>query len=134
MIKNIINDAKVCVSIFKDMQKVRKQGGDVALEKKVQIPFIRCGGFYNTVEGCTLSHLDREIVFRAQEAFAGLADDEKYRLQFSPKNGEFIERARYWKGILKPVMTEKQCLVAMNCIIGWYIHIKKMQLKEDSAV
>ena len=133
MIKSVISDARAAAGIFRDMQKMRKQGREVVIEKRLQIPFIKSGGFYNTVEGCAMSWLNREIVLRAQEAFASLPDEEKHRLQFAPQDGEFIDRARLWRDIFKPVMTEKQCLIAVSCIIEWYVHIKKMQTGKGGA-
>lgn len=134
MIKNVIHDAKAAVSLFGDMQKARKKGEEIVVERKIQVPFVVSGGFYNTVEGCTLSKLDKEIVSKAEDAFDGIPNEEKHKLQFSPKDGEFIQRAGLWRDILKPVMTEKQCHIAMKCIIEWYIHIKQMQLGNGGAV
>ena len=133
MIKNVISDAKVAFGIFRDMQKSRKDGTEIVVDKKLQIPLIRSGGFYNTVEGCTLSKLDKKIVDKAEEIFNGLSAEDKHRLQFSPKDGEFAEGARFFKNILRPVMSEKQCHIAMNCIIHWYIHIKKMYIVKGGA-
>ena len=125
--QTIWNDLKVAGGLFIDMRKARKRGSEIRLEKKVELPFIQTGGFYNTVEGCTLDRLDREITHKAEEAFCSLSEEEKYKMQFSPKNGEFVERARFWRNTLSPFMTEKQCYIAMHCIIHWYIHIKQMR-------
>lgn len=116
------------------MRKARKRGCGIRLEKKVKLPFIQSGGFYNTVEGCTLDHLDRKITDKAEEAFNKLSDEEKYRIQFSPKNGEFVERVRFWRNTLSPFMSEKQCHFAMYYIIHWYIHIKQMHFNKRNIL
>lgn len=126
--QTIWNDLKVAGGLFIDMRKARKDGSEIRLEKRVQLPLIQSGGFYNTVEGCTLDHLDRKITDKAEEAFNRLPDEEKYKMQFSPQNGEFAERARFWRNTLSPFMTEKQCHIAMYQIIHWYIHIKQMNV------
>lgn len=133
MKNNMISDARSAFGIFKDMRRARKDGTEIVIEKKKQLPLIQCGGFYNTVEGCTLSWLDQEIVDQAIIAFYNLPDAEKHRLQFSPEDGEFIERAKLWRNIMGTVMTEKQCHIAMNCIIHWYIHIKQMRFGKAGA-
>lgn len=133
MIKNAIHDIKTTLGVFKDLRKARKEGGEIVVVQKRQIPIIVSGGFYNTVEGCALSWLDSKIVDLACEAFNGLPDDEKHRMQFSPKDGDFIERAILWKDIFKPVMTQNQRHIAMNCIIEWYIHIKKMRFEKGGV-
>lgn len=124
MKNNMICDVKTAVNIFSHMRKARKQGREVKVEHRIQIPVIDCVGFYGTVEGCTLSWLDRDIVDKARDAFDRLPYDEKLKLQSIPEKGEFIKRARLWKELLSPVMTRKQCHIAMIRIIGWYIHIK----------
>lgn len=134
MIKNVICDAKTALGIFKDMQQERKKGNEVTVQKKIAIPYISVGaGFYNTVEGCTLSWCGEDIVARSYKAFNSLPNEEKQRLIFSPKDGEFVERAKFWKNLLKSVMTEKQCHIAMNHIIHWYIHIKQMQFEKGGS-
>lgn len=127
MKNNLVNDAKIAAKMFLHIRKARKQGREVRIEHRMQIPVLNCGpGFYGTVEGCTLSWLDRDIVNKARDAFDGLPYDEKLKLQSIPEKGEFIKRAKLWKELLSPVMTESQCHLAMIKIIGWYIHIKNL--------
>ncbi len=130
MKNNILTDLKASTRLFLDMQKARKRGTEIKLEKKVQIPVFQSGGFYGTVEGCSLSHLDRDIVLKVHETFKCLPDETKHQLQFSPEDGEFVDRARFWRKILKLSITEKQCHIAMLCIIHWFIHIKQMHKEE----
>ena len=95
---------------------------------KVSIPCVTLGpGFYDTVEGCTLSHCEREIRDIAQKAFYTLPPEVRYSLAFLPKDGEFIARSHLWKSLLSSVMSPVQCRKAMIRIIHWYIHIKKMK-------
>lgn len=130
---SLIKDIKTATNMFLDMRQARKDGCEITLEKKRVLPFMRTGGFYGTVEGCTLDHLDREIVLKAQEAFNAFPDEVKYQLQFSPKAGEYKSRTALWRAALKPVMTDKQYHAAMNCIISWYIHIVKMRKARVNA-
>lgn len=129
---NLIKDIKTAARLFLDMRKARKDGAEVVLEEKKVLPEIRTGGFYGTVEGCVLSHYEG-ICDIARGAFNELPDEVKHRLQFLPKPGEYKGRADLWRAILRPVMTDSQYHAAMKAIIDWYIHIIKMDKKEDVA-
>ena len=131
MMNNIVTDMKAAVNLFKDMRKARKEGIAVEVRQCQQLPFIRCGGFYNTVEGLTLSYLDKKIADNSQEAFNRLSEDVKNLLYFSPKDGEFADRANFWRYLLEPVLTAEELRTALICILRWYIHIKHMHLGMD---
>ena len=121
MKSNLLSDAQTAVGLFKAMRRA------VKVESTISVPLMQSGaGFYDTVEGCTLSWCSREIIDASQKAFRSLQPEEKHLLAFAPKDGEFIERALFWKELLMPVMTSKNCHIAMIKIIEWYIHIKKM--------
>jgi len=128
---HIVTDIKAAVKIFSEIRKARKEGAEVKVRQCRQLPFVRCGGFYNTVEGLTLSYLDKKIVDSSQEAFNGLTEDVKDLLYFSPKDGEFADRANFWRYLLELVLTAEEMRTAMICILRWYIHIKHMHLGMD---
>lgn len=130
---NIIKDIKTVANVFLDMWRARKNGTEIVLEEKKVLPVIRSGGFYGTVEGCVLNHLDNEIGAKARAVFNALPDEVKYQLQFAPKSGEFKDRANLWRAALRPIMTDRQYHIAMNCIITWYIHIIKMEKERAVA-
>lgn len=123
---NLIRDIKTAAKLFVDMRKAEKGGCEIVLRKTVEIPMIKSGGFYNTVEGSTLHNLGYNIANKAQIAFSKLSEEEKHRLQFAPKDGEFVERAKMWKNILIVEMSERECHIAMRRILEWYLHIKQM--------
>ena len=130
MIKNFINDIKIAQGIFKDVRKARKNGCDaikVTTKPIKKIPVIGAVGasFYDTVEGTVLSHCEKNIINLAQEAFRALPPEERHRLAFAPREGEFVERASYWHDLLEPVLTSSQLSVAMQHILRWFIHIKR---------
>lgn len=133
MKNNIITDAKTALNIFRDMRKAGKEGREIAVKQKMQAPVIMCGGFYNTVEGCTLSRLDKGIRDKALKAFNGLPSEEKHRLQFAPEDGEFAERAHFWEELLGEIMPERQRHIAMAAVLHWYICIKRMGLGKGGA-
>lgn len=110
------------------MRKARKNGCNVEIRKVAELPFINCGpGFLNTVEGCKLVNGDYSVYENVKQVFDGLSHEQKYKLVFSPKDGEFIARAQFWKSILKPVMDTKKYSLAIYSILHWYIQIKQMR-------
>lgn len=123
------SDLQTAVGLFTDMRKARKKGEEVEVRKYKQFPSIQSGGFCNTVEGCVLSWLDRKIVDKVQVAFDELPDDIKYLLQFAPKDGEFIDRAKFWRCLLRSVLTNEESRIAMMRILRWYIHIKHREME-----
>lgn len=128
---NVITDIKTAVKMFTEIRKARKEGAAVEVKQFRQLPFVKCGGFYNTVEGLTLAGLDKKIVNSSQGAFNGLSEDVKNLMYFSPKDGEFVDRANFWRYLLEPVLTAEELRTAMICILRWYIHIKHMHLEMD---
>ncbi|GAA0243338.1 hypothetical protein GCM10008922_00630 [Faecalicatena contorta] len=127
----IFTDIKIAATLFADVRKARKTGGKIEIKRYTTKPVLGdIVGFYNTVEGCVLSHCAHEIVEAARDAFYQLPHEEQYRFRFAPETGEFIERAQYWKALLQPVLTPKQCTAAMMIIIRWYIHIKRTRQGE----
>jgi len=128
MKNNIMKDIKTAAGIFKDMRKARKEGAEIKIHKSVQRPLLNAGpGFYDTVEGCTLSNCSQEIRTAAQKAFRELPCEEKRRLLNAPEDGEFIERLHFWEGLLQPVLLPGQFRTARAALIRWYIHIKRMR-------
>lgn len=126
MKNSILADIRAAAGLFPEIRKARKNGYALEVVQYKQLPIIRSGGFYNTVEGCTLSNCGEEIASRAQNAFDRLPEESKRLLQFSPKRGEFIDRAELWAFILRAELTPNQYHIAMSNILDWYIHIKRM--------
>ena len=134
MKNNLFTDAKTAVNLFRDMRKARKNGCNVEIRNVAELPFINCGpGFLNTVEGCKLVNGDSSVYENVKQVFDGLSYELKNKLIFSPKDGEFIARAQFWKSVLKPVMDPKKYSLAIYLILHWYIHIKQMRMEDGDA-
>ena len=129
MKNNLIHDIGAAVDLFKDIRKERKNGSEVNVQKFVQIPLIYVGiGFYDTIEGCVLANCSADISYEARMAYDILPYETKRLLVTTPGDGEFMARVNCWKRLLTPVMTPKQCQIAITAILHWYIHIKRMRL------
>lgn len=121
--------------LFKRIHIFKKRTGQTQLEplmgKQLCTPKI---GFLNTVEGCLLINCGPKIFFPARNAFRMLPYKTQEKLLCSPQNGEFLERAQFWKTTLKPVFPDKEYWEAMIAILRWYRHIKQVRKQENMCV
>lgn len=102
----------------------RFEVGREPMEQKV-IPQKWYPVFFNTVEGCCLYSADRDTYGAVKEVFNSLPNDMAHRLEFAPKDGEYIDRVRFWQRTLSPMLPAEQYRIAISAIIDWYIHIKR---------
>lgn len=132
MKNNLISDIKTAVGVFRDIRQGRKNDNVPTARKSVDTTYINTGScFYNTVEGCMLVGCTGNMDDIAREAFDKLTCEERLRLSLVPKDGEFMERARLWKGLLKPLMTPVQYGTAITAILHLYIRIKQRRIQEQ---
>ncbi len=115
---NMVNDVRAAVRFFVNRRRARKKPIEHS-EPSVS--------FYDTVEGCVIGNLGPNVRNAAAGAFKALPYEVKHRMAFTPKNGEFFERAQIWSAILRPVLPQNQHSAAMIEILRWYRHIKAMQ-------
>ncbi len=134
MMNNIVTDMKAAVNLFKDMRKARREGTGVVIKQCRELPFVKSGpGFYDTPEGCNLNHCGRRIDKAAREAFAALPYEEKRRMCFTPKAGEYVERVDFWRHMLEPVLTAKELRAAMMRLLHLYIHCKRLEMETSDS-
>ncbi len=126
--KNILTDIKTTASLFREVRKARRSGRGIQIQHVKEYPILTTCGILSTVEGCTLMNGNREIFYIVQKVFNELPYEERHRLTFTPKNGEFNARVQFWQKLLRPAMSAKQYHEAMQTIIRWYIHIKRNRL------
>lgn len=130
MRNNILSDIKTAARLFKQVRQAGKEGVEIRVRKQAPLTVIdKSPSLIHTVEGCTLLNCGQTIYDAASRAFMELSREKRHQLYFSPKDGEFIERANLWREILKPVMTPGQYGIAVRAILHWYIHIKAIRRK-----
>ena len=128
---HLLADIQSATEIFAGVRRARKNGYRLFTAYYKPFSFVRSGGFYNTVEGCTLSHCGEEIAGRAELAFDQLSEEGKKQLSFAPKDGEYADRAQLWGFLLRCELTPKQYHIAMAQILHWYIQIKRGQIGHE---
>ena len=120
----LLKDVKAAAHFFGELREARKEGGELKVVKP--IPILNYGaGLYDTVEGSVLHSCGIEIR-EVQKAFRELPYNVRQEQAFAPKNGEFVERARFWNSFLTPILTPEQRRKAMVAILRWYMHIKRL--------
>ncbi len=125
--EKFFNDVKTAVDVFAEIRRARKEGAVVEVRKSRMLPVFNAGaGILDTVEGCTLWNHNNEVFKEIRGAFNTLPAEEKRRLAFSPKDGEFTERAYFWKALISSALPPEQTRKAMISILHWYIHIKRI--------
>ncbi len=124
MKSNIFTDIVSAAKFFADTRKARK-----ATKETIVLPYyVPSPGFYNTVEGCCLSGCGRTIETAAKKSFAEFPAHIQRALEFSPQNGEFVERGKLWRAALYDALPPKQRSIAMVAILSLYRqHIKGLR-------
>ena len=81
-----------------------------------------------TVEGCALAAFDFEVAEKVQAVFKTFDYDTKRWFSFTPENGEFVERAKFWQNVIYDVLPEgRHGHRAMKAILESYIRIKGLR-------
>ena len=131
----ILQDIKTAVKMTGEIRKARKAGADAVQIKPVyRVPCITLGpAYYNTMEGCLMHRLGREADYAVREVFKNLPYEVQRHLEFTPENpGEWVERAKFWKEELSPVLPSGMYHKVMALFIGWYARCLRMR-KEAKA-
>ena len=122
-------------------QKLRKQGRDAVIavvcpkEATVRLPVITVGlGLLDTVEGCTLwNHTTKPQRSALMAAYRAVDEPTRRAMAYSPKRGEFVRRAAWWRDLLEGVLAPEDVPGAMVAVISWYRRIIAMGYVKGAA-
>lgn len=122
----LLDDIKMAAGIFKEILGARKTGAEIELKHTAELPVLGTApSFFCTVEGCALAAFDFEIAEKIQTVFKEFDYDTKRWFVFAPKDGEFWERAKFWKNVIHEAFPEGgHRHRAMKAILETYIRIK----------
>ncbi len=122
---DLISDARIAAKVFTDMRGARAEGKTVRPKMVMQIPMIKSGpAFYDTPEGCMLTHRDKAVHDAVWEVFKELSYEDKRVLCFSPEPGRYLLRVQLWRDALGPVLSPGLYHKAMGAILHQYVRIK----------
>jgi len=122
---DIFNDIKTAVRLTGEIRKARRDGYRLEVKKTLSVPVVRFGYWGFTMES---SILHGELGKAVRTVFKTLPEGQQHALTFTPEKGEWAARARFWKALLKPVLSSNQYHEAMSKIIGWYVHCVRQNL------
>ncbi len=121
----IFQDIKTAVKMTGEIRRARKAGvSAIQLRPVYRVPYIPFGpAFPNTIEGCKVLNMGREVSQAVAEVFYGFPYEVQRRLEFTPEEpGGWAKRARFWQEQLKPALPPKMYHAVMMKVIGWYAH------------
>jgi len=101
-----------------------------------QIPvYILKPAYYNTVEGCYLSNCGQKVNAAGRSAFKSMPYEQQRAMEFSPKDGEYVERAKLWlEALRQTTAARKEQHAAMVGILSGYRQIKHMHENQPREV
>jgi len=120
-----IEDIKTSANLYRKLRRARKDGREMEVKTAVRIPVLTLGPrFLDSIEGCLIYNSDRKLYGAVQSVFNSLPYEAKRKLIFTPSDGGFVDRARFWKYILRPALSPKQYHKAMLLILNGYTTLK----------
>ena len=135
MKQNILTDIRKGFELMRTARKARKEEAEIRVQVIRNLPQRKdtASGFLNTVEGCVLANMGREVYYSVKARYDAFPEKLKRRLAFAPKQGDFIDRAIFWQAALKESLPKEKYFPAMNALFRWYRHIKDMDRQKEKA-
>ena len=136
MRNNILSDIKTAARLFKQVRQAGKEWVEVSIRKARSLtPLIMPETtFIHTMEGHAVVNGDKSVYAAAAKAFKKLPQEERHRLASPPEDGEYIRRARFWKGLFSTAMRPEQARAATSVILHGYIYAKAVTRIQQQKV
>ncbi len=122
--EKFLNDFKTALAFFMDLRRI-KPVDNIKTCTSIEMGY----SLLDTVEGTVLYNCGKNIYTKANGFFKTLPYETKRFLAFSPNDGEYIDRAKFWKQALKPILSEKEYRIAVRRLLHWFIHCKQLKTK-----
>ena len=118
--KNFMDDLRTAARTFNLAQKARKQGAVLKVQEAINLPVSDFEGWGATMEATLLKGKANQAVCKV---FNELSPKARHDLLFTPKNpGEWLARAQFWRGQLKPALPHAMYYESMIRLCSWYRH------------
>lgn len=128
---NIFTDISAAVKLTGEVRKARKAGADaVQIRPVYNVPVLKTSYWVWTMEACLMHGGETERAVAA--VFDTLPEPVQHSLTFAPRNqGEWADRARFWRQQLKPDLPPEIYHKVMILFIGWYAHcLRQRRLRQ----
>lgn len=119
-------DAKTAVSVFRTVRELRKSGKNVKVEPRFTLPVVKTSYWGSTMEGCMFIGPKWQPLL---DVFDSFDDETKHSLTFTPEDGKWSARARFWREQLKSALPTELYYEAMSKIYRHYtecVHRRKV--------
>jgi len=122
---NILTDIAAGVRAVRQAREARKSGASVTIQAVKRIPMLETSRWLDTIEGWNIfSPLENKELKAAVKAVYYDLDEENQRaLMKCPQgSGAWVERAQFWRELLREALDPKTYHLAMEYILDWYVH------------
>lgn len=117
---NLLQDIRAVAGTFGAIRAARRAGASsvkITAQPVHTIPVIKTGYWGQTMEGCLFYSRQWQAV---RDVFGSFDEDTQRALTFTPEDGEWPDRVRFWQRQLKPALPSEMYHAAMLKIIRWY--------------
>ena len=124
------------IEFFSDVITAVRLTGEIRRAKKRPVrayPRVSGASWLDTIESGIFRY-SSDLGKAVRNVFRGFDAETQHALAFVPDDGEWIERARFWKERLK-VLPPKDYHAAMRMILQWYIlRVKRRKIKKGESL
>lgn len=127
---NLLHDIGAAVKFAFQMRRARKAGAAAIQTRPVwTVPQKRFNLWGFTMEGCLLDlNVPSETRQEVISAFYTLPETTQHALTFTPEaSGEWIQRATFWRELLRPVLPPKEFHHVMGIFARHYVRCIKQR-------
>ena len=109
--------------------RLRKAGEMAHIAVNVRIPVYQMStGLLNTVEGSVLhNRLTREQYSAVNAKYKDVAEITRHAMMFAAKPGEYLERAAWWRQLLREALKPDEATTAMIVLLRRYRRCKEAE-------
>lgn len=118
---NILKDIMAAVKLTGEVRRARETGAAVEIRTIPLITYVPA--FQNTLEGCLLG---RDADLAVRQVFSSLPYEDQRRLEFSPVNAGWVDRARFWQEYLRPALPPRMYHWVMMQFIRRYAYCQRL--------
>ena len=108
-------------------QKIRKTGKPACVAVNLIIPVYQMStGLLNTVEGSVLcNRLTIEQYNAVNAKYKDVDEITRHAVMFAAKPGEYLDRAAWWRQLLREALKPDEATTAMIVLLRWYRRCKE---------
>ena len=122
---NILTDIAAGVRAVRQVREARKSGTVLKVSTVKQTPMLTTSRWMETIEGWNIfSPLENKELKAAVKAVYYALDEENQRalMKFPQGPGAWVERAQFWRELLRETLDPEMYHLAMEYILDWYVH------------